>query len=144
VPVPLGQVFTYAVNTELAGEVRRGARVLCELGKRKVLGVVLDVGEREPDIASDRIKPVLGVVETEPVLPEELLGFLQELARYYVAPMGEVMQLALPAVERSAAQATLALPATRTVGKLVQVASALPDAPEPSGGGRGRELIAFL
>ncbi|HEY3496912.1 MAG TPA: primosomal protein N' [Polyangiaceae bacterium] len=144
VPVPLGQVFTYAVSAELAAGVKRGARVLWELGKRKVLGVVLDVGERDPEIPAERIKPVLGVIEAEPVLPEELLGFLQELARYYVAPVGEVVQLALPAVERSAAQAVLALPATRTVGKLVQVASALPDAPDPGGRGRAREVLAHL
>jgi primosomal protein N' (replication factor Y) len=146
VPVPLGQVFTYLVSPPLAESVKRGARVLCELGKRKVLGVVLDAHDREPELPLDRIKPILAVVEAEPVLPEELLGFLQELARYYVAPMGEVMQLALPAVERSAAQAVLAPPATRTVGRLVQVVSALPAAPEPTGRGRelAREVLTHL
>jgi primosomal protein N' (replication factor Y) len=81
VPVPLGQAFTYSVPPELAAAVQRGARVLCEFGRRRVLGVVLDVGEREPDIAPEKIKPLRAVVDREPVLPEELLGFLQELSR---------------------------------------------------------------
>jgi primosomal protein N' (replication factor Y) (superfamily II helicase) len=144
IPIPLGQVFTYSVSAPLAESVRRGARVLCEIGKRKVLGVVLDVSDREPELPPERLKPILAVVEAEPVLPEELLGFLQELARYYVAPMGEVIELALPAVERSAAQAVLALPTTKTVGRLVQVASAIADATEPGGRGKDREVFAYL
>lgn len=104
VPAPLGQAFSYLVPPELRGRVKRGARVLCELGKRKVLGVVLEAGERVPDFAVERMKPIVAVVDTEPVLPEELLSFLQELARYYVAPIGGAIELSLPAVERSAAE----------------------------------------
>jgi primosomal protein N' (replication factor Y) (superfamily II helicase) len=104
VPAPLGQAFSYLVPPELRGRVRRGARVLCELGKRKVLGIVLDAGERVPDIAVERMKPIVAVVDAEPVLPEELLSFLQELARYYVAPIGGAIELSLPAVERTAAE----------------------------------------
>ncbi|HEV8551279.1 MAG TPA: primosomal protein N', partial [Polyangiaceae bacterium] len=143
-PVPLGQVFTYSVSPPLADGVRRGARVLCELGRRKVLGVVLDASEREPEIAVERVKPVLGVVDAEPVLPEELLGFLQELARYYVAPMGEVMELALPAVERSAALALEAPEAARAIGRLLQVASAVEGAPEPKLRGRAPAILEHL
>ena len=104
VPVPLGQAFTYSVPQELASEVRPGARVLCDFGRRRVLGIVLETGEREPDVAVEKLKPLRALVEGEPVLPEELLGFLRELARYYLAPIGEVVRLALPAVERSAAE----------------------------------------
>jgi primosomal protein N' (replication factor Y) len=143
-PVPLGQVFTYVVTPELAAGVRRGARVLCELGKRKVLGVVLDVADREPEIAIERLKPVRAVVDAEPVLPEELLGFLQEIARYYVAPVGEVMELALPAVERSAALAVAAPADARAVGRLVQVASAVEGGPTPALRGKAPLVLEYL
>src|SRR5687768_4910259 len=83
-------------------KLERGARVLCDFGKRSVLGVVLDVSDREPDIDLDKIRAVRSLVDSEPVLPEELLGFLIELGRYYLAPIGEVMRLALPALERGA------------------------------------------
>lgn len=143
VPVPLGQAFTYSVPPELAAAVQRGARVLCEFGRRRVLGVVLEAGEREPDIAPEKIKPLRAVVDREPVLPEELLGFLQELSRYYVAPIGEVMQLALPAVERSAARALGESVKGRVTGRLVQTASATDVTPERLRGKAG-EVLAFL
>jgi primosomal protein N' (replication factor Y) len=104
VPAPLGQAFSYLIPAELRARTERGARVLCELGKRKVLGVVLDVAERAPDIAVERMKAIVAVVDAEPVLSEELLSFLQALASYYVAPIGGAIELSLPAVERSAAE----------------------------------------
>lgn len=106
IPVPLGQVFSYTLTAELASNVRRGSRVLCEFGRRKVLGVVLEVSDVAPaDVAPEKLKPVLALVDGEPVLPLELLDFLLELARYYLAPVGEVMRLALPQVERGSARA---------------------------------------
>ncbi|HEV8248262.1 MAG TPA: primosomal protein N' [Polyangiaceae bacterium] len=146
VPVPLGQAFSYIVQPELAGRVRRGCRVLCEFGRRRVLGVVLEIGEREPDVPLEKLKTLSGLVDPDPVLPEELLSFLQELARYYLCPIGEVMQLALPAVERSVAN-TLdfdqQLPA-RVVGRMTQVARALDCEPTAKLKGRAPELLSYL
>jgi primosomal protein N' (replication factor Y) len=143
VPVPLGQAFTYAVGAELAPQVRRGARVLCEFGRRRVLGVVLDVGDREPDIPLDKLKPIAAVVDAEPVLAEELLEFLQELARYYIAPIGEVVQLALPAVERTAARSLGKAEKGRVVGRTLQMARATELVPEKLKP-RESELLALL
>ena len=104
-PVPLGQAFSYVVPPELLAEVRRGARVLVEFGRRKELGVVLDLGTEAPDFPEEKLKSLRAIVDPEPVLQDELLSFLQELARYYIAPIGAVIELALPAVERTAAEA---------------------------------------
>ena len=136
VPVPLGQAFTYSVPQALAPRVARGARVLCPFGRRKVLGVVLGVEEGAADVPEEKLKPLEAVVDAEPVLTEELLSFLCELASYYLAPVGEVMRLALPAVERRAAQALdaqglLEGAQIRKVGRLVQVARVVPDRARP-------------
>lgn len=104
VPVPLGRAFSYQVPAELASRVVPGARVLCEFGRRRMLAVVLDVAEREPPIDPARIKAIAAVLDARPVLEPELLAFLQELAAYYFAPIGEVLRLALPAVERTQAR----------------------------------------
>lgn len=128
VPAPLGQAFSYLVPADLRAQVQRGARVLCELGKRQVLGVVLDVAERVPDIPIERMKPIVAVVDAEPVLSEELLSFVQELARYYVAPIGGAIELSLPAVERTraellrATQTALDKVPAKVVGRWVQFA----------------------
>lgn len=144
VPVPLGQAFTYSVGSDIAAGVRRGARVLCEFGRRQVLGVVLEVADREPDVPEHKLKPLRAVVDAEPVLPEELLSFLQELARYYVAPIGEVIQLALPAVERSRARALGgAKVQARVVGRLSQVVSRT-GSPPTILRGKSSELYDYL
>jgi primosomal protein N' (replication factor Y) (superfamily II helicase) len=134
IPVPLGQAFSYIVPPELEVGVRRGARVLCEFGRRRVLGVVLDISTEAPDIPAEKLKPLRAVVDPEPVLPDELLGFLQELARYYIAPIGAVIELALPAVERTAAEALStreSFQVGHSTGRMLQNVSALPDAVVP-------------
>jgi primosomal protein N' (replication factor Y) (superfamily II helicase) len=148
VPVPLGLAFTYLVPAELARGVRPGARVLCDFGRRRVLGIVLEAGEREPEVPLGKLKPIRAIVDENPVLEEELLGFLRELARYYLAPIGEVMRLALPAVERSAAEALaqqglLDKLEVSTVGRLVQVAHAV-DTGQPPDAGVSADLHAYL
>ncbi|MFO0762119.1 MAG: primosomal protein N' [Byssovorax sp.] len=105
VPVPLSQAFSYAVPASMQGELRPGARVVCELGARRVLGVVLSVAERPLPPGVKQLKPIRALVDAEPVLPAELLGFLVQLSQYYFAPIGEVLRLALPAMEREQVKA---------------------------------------
>ena len=99
VPAPLGHALSYRVPATL-GTLRPGARVLCELGHRKVAAVVLSLTHEPPGVAPERIKPITAILDPEPALPGELLGFVAELADYYFAPIGEALRLALPAVER--------------------------------------------
>jgi len=99
VPIPLARAFTYEVPAKLGGALTPGARVVCELGRRKVVGVVLESGEREAP-ENTKLKPITAVLDREPILEKELLSFLRELSNYYLAPIGEVLRLALPAMER--------------------------------------------
>jgi primosomal protein N' (replication factor Y) len=151
VPAPLGQAFSYLVPPELRERARRGARVLCELGRRTVLGVVLDAGERVPDISVERMKSIVAVVDAEPVLPEELLSFLQALASYYVAPIGGAIELSLPAVERTAAellkstQAELGKVPAKVVGRWVQFVALSAEPPlGPPPRGKAQQVLDAL
>jgi primosomal protein N' (replication factor Y) len=85
-PVPLARAFTYAVPEALKAHASPGARVVCPFGARRLVGVVLAV----------------------PAIPEDLLAFLRDLATYYFAPIGEVLRLALPPMDRDAARAVTA------------------------------------
>jgi primosomal protein N' (replication factor Y) len=100
-PVPLARAFTYAVPDTLAARALPGARVVCAFGARRLVGVVLSVHEGE---ARAGTKPLSRVVDEAPSLPEDLLAFLRDLAVYYLAPIGEVVRLALPPVERETAR----------------------------------------
>ena len=100
VPLPIDKPFTNAVPESLVAEVTPGARVLVPFGSRRLLGVVIEVRHKRDTDA--RLKPIAAVIDATPVLPAELLSFLREVASYYLAPLGEVVALALPAVERKA------------------------------------------
>lgn len=147
-PVPLGRTFTYRLPEEFG--VDRGWRVLVELGRRKVLGVVVGVSSEPPaDVPVAKLKPVVAPVGSEPVLELELLDFLLELARYYIAPVGEVLRLALPSLERSHAEHLEAAAGKKldAVGKLVQVVSLAPASPQPGQAelrGQAAEILEYL
>jgi primosomal protein N' (replication factor Y) len=100
-PVPIAHAFTYLVPEALATRAVAGVRVVCPFGNRRVIGVVLAIREGEPPPGA---KPLALVVEDEPAIPEDSLAFLRDLAAYYFAPIGEVMRLALPPIERDAAR----------------------------------------
>src|SRR6476619_3206643 len=92
VPAPLPRALSYLVPENLAAEVTPGRRVLCTLGARRVVGVVVGVRQGEPPAAA---KPLLSVLDGV-TLPDDLVGFLTKLSNYYCAPIGEVVRLALP------------------------------------------------
>lgn len=96
--VPIPRTFTYRVPEALA-HVAAGARVFVQFGKQKTLGVVVGLTADAPEGDID-LKPITHLVDDVPILPVELLDFLRELAAYYLAPIGEVVRLALPALER--------------------------------------------
>src|SRR5579872_2407636 len=100
-PVPIGHAFSYLVPEALGAAVRAGARVICPFGGRRLVGVVLALRDAEPPRGA---KPLARLVDGEPAVPEDLLAFLRDLAAYYFAPIGEVVRLALPPVERDAAR----------------------------------------
>jgi primosomal protein N' (replication factor Y) len=91
VPVPLDRVFTYAVG-ETAPVA--GARVLVPFRNEKLAGVVVRVHDEAP--AGVEAKPLLAVLDAEPVLSAELMELGRWIAQYYLAPVGEVLRGMLP------------------------------------------------
>jgi len=103
-PVPVARAFTYLVPVGLGDRAVAGARVLCPFGSRRLVGVVLRAYRGRAPAGA---KSLLDVVDDgAPTVPEDLLDFLRELARYYLAPIGEVVRLALPPAERHVEEAT--------------------------------------
>ena len=78
-----------------------GSRVVCPFQARRLIGVVLNVRD---GALPDGVRALAAAVDHEPAVPEDLLAFLRDLAAYYFAPIGEVMRLALPPVERTTAR----------------------------------------
>lgn len=91
-PVPLERAFTYAVQGD---EPAVGARVLVPFSGQRLMGVVLRVHDEQP-ADGIAVKPVQQVLDDAALLPEELMRLAGWIARYYVAPLGEVLRGMLP------------------------------------------------
>ncbi|WP_158943185.1 primosomal protein N' [Granulicella sp. S190] len=91
-PVPLDQMFTYAVNGAVPVV---GARVLVPFSGQRLMGVVVRVHEDAP-VEGFEIKPVQQVLDEAALLPDELMKLAAWIAQYYVAPLGEVLRGMLP------------------------------------------------
>ena len=92
-PLPIPRPFTYRLET---GPVAEGTRVLVPFGRRCLVGWVAGPAAGAPDPA--RVRPVLRVLDAEPSVPPELLALCRWVADYYVAPLGQVLRAALPAL----------------------------------------------
>ncbi len=90
-PVPLDQLFTYAVN---GVEPVLGARVLVPFAGQRLMGVVMRVHEEAPE--GVEVKPIQQVLDDAALLPDELMELARWIAQYYVAPLGEVLRGMLP------------------------------------------------
>jgi len=138
VPVPVDHPFTFELPVALHTRVVPGMRVLVPFAGRRLLGVALEVRAPKPTDPQGKLREVSALVDDAPVLPNELLGFLRELARYYFAPLGEVLALAVPAVERKTMAelrgAGIAPPTTAKIApsRLVRFVHVLPLAPLPA------------
>src|SRR5262250_1870035 len=91
VPVPLDMAFTYRVPLGAMPVV--GGRVLVPFRQQRMTGVVVELHDRKPSVT---IKDVLSVLDSTPVLDDQLLRLGRWIAAYYLAPLGEVFRSMLP------------------------------------------------
>ncbi|MHB8389885.1 MAG: replication restart helicase PriA [Acidobacteriaceae bacterium] len=95
-PVPVDRAFTYSI--EGASPVV-GGRVLVPFRREQLQGVVVALHDHAPladDASTAKVRPVLRVLDQEPVLSEHLLQLGRWIAEYYLAPLGEVLRTMLP------------------------------------------------
>jgi primosomal protein N' (replication factor Y) len=94
VPVPLPDALTYLVPPALDPLAVVGSRVRVRMGPRRLVGFVVARTPETP--AGVRLRPIEEVLDREPVFPSELLELARFTARYYRAPLGEVLRGMLP------------------------------------------------
>lgn len=98
-PLPLPQAFDYLPPVGMVADSRWiGCRVRVPFGPHERVGWVDSVGAA--DDGAPELRHARAILDDEPLLQGELLGTLRWLARYYHAPLGEVIATALPAVLR--------------------------------------------
>lgn len=93
-PVPLRETFSYYYDGS-QGEAKIGARVKVPFTGRELVGVITAINDK-PNCAADKIKDIERLIDTDPIMPEELMNLCLWAASYYHHPVGEVVYSALP------------------------------------------------
>lgn len=94
-PLPLEGTFTYSVPEPMVAQVRMGVRVLVPLGRSKTYtAMAVRLHSEKPKFET---RPIIQVIDAEPVLIEQQLHLWQWISTYYMSPIGDVFKAALPA-----------------------------------------------
>ena len=94
-PISSYKVFTYRIPYKMRNSVKIGVRVKAPFHKRSVNGVV--VGVSDTTDYKRRVRSINSLVDNELVLDKYLWSLLEWVSDYYLTPLGQVAQTALPA-----------------------------------------------
>ena len=93
VPSPLRCTFDYKLPENLRFKVKDqkplpGMRVKVEFGRRSIIGLIIDTPETS-EVASDKLKEIIDIIDSTPVVPPDLFELFIWAANYYQHPLGE-------------------------------------------------------
>ena len=107
-PIPIHKEFTYRVPFELNNQLQIGVRVIVPFGKSKLLtGIITDINETPP--TDYQAKYIELILDDAPIITKEQYAFWQWISTYYMAPIGDVMNAALPANLKLASETTIVI-----------------------------------
>lgn len=79
----------------MVAQVRMGVRVLVPLGRSKTYtAMAVRLHSEKPEFET---RPIIQIIDAEPVLIEQQLRLWQWISTYYMSPIGDVFKAALPA-----------------------------------------------
>jgi primosomal protein N' (replication factor Y) len=93
VNLPVEGTFHYHIPAEFAGRLRPGHLVEVNFGAQKAQGVVLDFSLRAPVQST---KPILSLIDREPVITEQQLELAQWLSERYRTALSYCIQIFIP------------------------------------------------
>lgn len=93
VPLPIPGTFSYSVSAPLDTQVQAGVRVRVPFKNRELIGYTVAVRAQSE---TEKLKPVLAVLDPEPVISTGILDLTRWIAERYGASWGETIENALP------------------------------------------------
>ncbi|MEO1020931.1 MAG: primosomal protein N' [Bacteroidota bacterium] len=93
-PTAVRRLFTYSIPEALSEKTVTGKRVWVPFRSHFAIGVVVRLHNDAPDFTTKSIREVL---DSEPLLTQDILEITQWMHRFYYCSWGEVIQAALPA-----------------------------------------------
>jgi primosomal protein N' (replication factor Y) (superfamily II helicase) len=114
--------LTYLVPDHLV-QLQPGSRVKVPLGKgnREMLGYCIGVETIQQ--SPESLKPISEVIDDEPLCTPRILELMQWMSRYYLAPLGQVFEAAIPAGVRASAgtkQRTVLYASEKATNEVIQ------------------------
>ena len=107
-PIPVHKVFTYRVPFELNDFVLPGVRAIVPFGKSKLItGIITKVHESIPN--GYQAKYIEHVLDETPIITKNQFLLWQWISNYYMAPLGDVMNAALPSNFKLASETKIVL-----------------------------------
>ncbi len=107
-PIPVHREFTYRVPHELNDQVKIGVRVVVPFGKSKLLtGIITRISEEAPK--EYQAKYIEHILDDAPIITGHQYKLWKWISSYYMAPIGDVMNAALPANFKLASETRIVL-----------------------------------
>jgi primosomal protein N' (replication factor Y) (superfamily II helicase) len=138
----LESTFHYHVPTDLQAKLQVGHLVEVEFGRRLAQGIVIAFDESAPVTET---KPVIGLIDEEPVLRPWQIDLARWLSYEYLTPLNACMRLLLPPGLTRWADVTLEInPYWDGSGRLTEAQEQLIDLLRRKGDLRGRQITRAL
>jgi len=90
--LPIYHAFTYHIPEEF-NHLTTGYRVLVPFGKRTLTGIVTSITEKS---RLTQVKSIMDVPDDHALIRPRAMELAEWMARYYMAPRGQVLQLFIP------------------------------------------------
>ena len=91
-PLPIDRLFDYSLPADITGEII-GRRALVNFAGRGVIGYIADTAEKT---SIPKVKSVLKVIDSAPILNQPLLKLARIISDYYCCSLGEAFNTILP------------------------------------------------
>ncbi len=95
---PLRHCFDYLLPIDSmipVGQLQPGIRLLVPFGKTQMIGVLLVVNQTSC-ISMDKLRPIIAILDEQPLISKNLLALQQWASQYYHHPIGDVVLGTLP------------------------------------------------
>ena len=129
--------FTYEIPKNLEDKVKIGQLVQVPFGKRKPLGIIIKVFEKDSPslqrrVLSSKIKSINSIVLGQPILLHYQIELLKWMASYYFAPMVNCLEAMIPPIPKkpSPIEFSLARPRLAKLGETIVLIPNLNRLPE--------------
>ena len=98
IDLALDRLFTYTVPVELAGKLKTGQLLRVPFSGRIARGFSMRLSEGDSIPGSKfKLKPVMAIEDESPFFTPALLDLVKWAAKYYAAPLEQVLRAAVPA-----------------------------------------------